>query len=54
MKKHIYCFAHAQMMEARALALSLPAQEDANAIQIGIMRVQKALRRMATAWRRER
>jgi hypothetical protein len=43
MKKHIYCFAHAQMMEARALALSLPAQEDANAIQIGIMRIQKAL-----------
>jgi hypothetical protein len=43
MKKHIYCFAHRQMMEARALALSLPAQEDANAIQIGIMRIQKAL-----------
>jgi hypothetical protein len=43
MKKHIYCFAHWQMMEARALALSLPALEDANAIQIGIMRIQKAL-----------
>jgi hypothetical protein len=43
MKKHIYCFAHWQMMEARALALSLPAPEDANAIQIGIMRIQKAL-----------
>jgi hypothetical protein len=43
MKKHIYCFAHVQMMEARALALSLPALEDANAIQIGIMRIQKAL-----------
>lgn len=43
MKKHIYCFAHRQMMEARALALALPAQEDANAIQIGIMRIQKAL-----------
>jgi hypothetical protein len=43
MKKHIYCFAHKQMMEARALALSLPAPEDANAIQIGIMRIQKAL-----------
>jgi hypothetical protein len=42
-KKHIYCFAHRQMMEARALALSLPAPEDANAIQIGIMRIQKAL-----------
>ena len=25
MKKHIYCFAHKQMMEARALALPLPA-----------------------------
>src|ERR1051326_7208270 len=43
LKKHIYCFAHVQMMEARALALSLPALEDANAIQIGIMRIQKAL-----------
>ena len=43
MKKHIYCFAHRQMVEARALALSLPALEDANAIQIGIMRIQKAL-----------
>lgn len=43
MKRHIYCFAHKQMMEARALALSLPALEDANAIQIGIMRIQKAL-----------
>ena len=43
MKKHIYCFAHRQMMEARALALALPALEDANAIQIGIMRIQKAL-----------
>src|ERR1041385_6545389 len=43
MKRHIYCFAHRQMMEARALALALPAQEDANAIQIGIMRIQKAL-----------
>ena len=43
MKKHIYCFAHKQMMEAQALALRLPALEDANAIQIGIMRIQKAL-----------
>ncbi|HEY2496421.1 MAG TPA: hypothetical protein VGK24_05080 [Candidatus Angelobacter sp.] len=43
MKKHIYCFAHKQMMEARALMLALPAPEDANAIQIGLMRVQKAL-----------
>src|SRR6185312_14958064 len=43
MKKHIYCFAHRQMMEARALALSLPALEDANAIMVGLMRIQKAL-----------
>ena len=43
LKKHIYCFAHVQMMEARALALNLPAPEDANAIQIGIMRIQKSL-----------
>jgi hypothetical protein len=43
MKKHIYCFAHRQMMEARALALSLPALEDANAIQVGLMRIQKAM-----------
>ena len=31
------------MMDARALALRLPALEDANAIQISLMRVQKAL-----------
>src|SRR5579859_4699693 len=43
MRKHIYCFAHKQMLEAQALALRLPAAEDANAIQIGIMRIQKAL-----------
>ena len=42
-KRHIYCYAHKQMMEARALALRLPAPEDANAIQISLMRVQKAL-----------
>jgi len=43
MKRHIYCFAHRQMMEARELMLRLPPPEDANAIQIGIMRIQKAL-----------
>ena len=43
MREHIYCFAHKQMMEARAVALRLPALEDANAIQIGLMRVQQAL-----------
>jgi hypothetical protein len=43
MRKHIYCYAHKQMMEARALALRLPAPEDANAIQVSLMQVQKAL-----------
>ena len=42
-RKHIYCYAHRQMMEARAAALRLPALEDANAIQIAVMRVQTAL-----------
>ena len=43
MKRHIYCFAHMQMAEARDLALRLPPPEDANAIQIGLMRIQKSL-----------
>jgi len=43
MRSHIYCYAHRQMMEARALALRLPAIEDANAIQMALMQVQKAL-----------
>jgi hypothetical protein len=43
MKRHIYCFAHKQMAEAQALMLRLPALEDANAIQVGLMRIQKAL-----------
>jgi hypothetical protein len=43
MRNHIYCYAHRQMMEARALMLRLPAAEDANGIQIGLMRIQKAL-----------
>ena len=43
MKNHIYCFAHTQMAEAQALALRLPPPEDANAIQVGLMRIQKAL-----------
>jgi hypothetical protein len=43
MKQHIYCFAHMQMAEARTLLLMLPAPEDANAIQVGLMRIQKAL-----------
>jgi hypothetical protein len=43
MKKHIYCFAHMQMAEARELMLRLPPPEDANAIQVGLMRIQKAV-----------
>src|SRR5438270_1790065 len=43
MKQHIYCFAHMQMAEARTLMLMLPVVEDANAIQVGLMRIQKAL-----------
>jgi hypothetical protein len=43
MRKHIYCYAHRQMMEARTVALRIPALEDANAIQIAVMQVQKAL-----------
>src|ERR1051326_8262915 len=36
MRNHIYCYAHRQMMEARALALRLPAVEDANGIQLAL------------------
>jgi len=43
MKRHIYCFAHMQMAEARALMLRLPPPEDPNAIQVGLMRIQKAM-----------
>jgi hypothetical protein len=43
MKQHIYCFAHRQMAEARELMLMIPVVEDANAIQMGLMRIQKAL-----------
>ncbi|MGB8130212.1 MAG: hypothetical protein WCG81_10510 [Candidatus Angelobacter sp.] len=43
MKRHIYCFAHKQMAEARTLLLLLPPPEDANAIQVGLMRIQKAM-----------
>jgi hypothetical protein len=43
MKQHIYCFAHKQMAEARELMLMLPVVEDANAIQVGLMRIQKAV-----------
>jgi hypothetical protein len=40
MKQHIYCFAHMQMAEARVLMLRLPLPEDANSIQVGLMRIQ--------------
>jgi hypothetical protein len=43
MKQHIYCFAHMQMAQARELMLRLPPPEDANAIQVGLMRIQKAV-----------
>ena len=43
MKQHIYCFAHMQMAAARELMLRLPPPEDANAIQVGLMRIQKAV-----------
>ena len=43
MKQHIYCFAHRQMAEARELMLMMPVVEDANAIQMGLMRIQKAV-----------
>src|SRR5579864_6208096 len=43
MKQHIYCFAHMQMAEARTLLLMLPPPEDANAIQVGLMQIQKAM-----------
>lgn len=43
MKNHIYCYAHCQMLEARAKKLVLPNMEDANGIQMAIMLVQRAL-----------
>jgi len=43
MKQHIYCFAHIQMAEAMDLMLRLPPPEDPNAIQVGLMRIQKAV-----------
>ncbi len=43
MKGYRYCYAHERMLEMRSSRLELPALEDANAIQMAIMRVQKAL-----------
>src|SRR5215831_3577319 len=43
MNDHIYCFAHRQMMKGRAKTFWLPPLEDANAIQMAVMLVQRAL-----------
>jgi hypothetical protein len=43
MKGHNYCYAHERMLRARAEKLELPALEDANAIQMAVMLVQRAL-----------
>ena len=43
MKGYRYCYAHERMLEMRSGRLALPALEDANAVQMAIMRVQKAL-----------
>jgi hypothetical protein len=43
MKGYSYCYAHERMLQARPRKLALPALEDANAIQLAIMMVQKAL-----------
>ncbi len=43
MKGYRYCYAHERMLEMRSSRLELPAPEDANAVQMAIMRVQKAL-----------
>jgi hypothetical protein len=43
MKGYRYCYAHERMLQARPHKLELPAVEDANGVQMAIMRVQKAL-----------
>ncbi len=43
MKGYRYCYAHERMLAMRSGRLELPALEDANAVQMAIMRVQKAL-----------
>lgn len=43
MKNDIHCYAHYQMRHARAENLWLPALTDANAIQMAVMMVQRAL-----------
>jgi hypothetical protein len=43
MKGYLYCYAHERMLQQQSQKLELPALEDANGIQMAIMRVQKAL-----------
>ena len=43
LKNHVYCYAHWEMMQRRAQKISLPAVEDANAIQLAIIEVQRCL-----------
>jgi hypothetical protein len=43
MKGYRYCYAHERMLAMRSGRLELPPLEDANAVQMAIMRVQKAL-----------
>jgi len=43
MRGYRYCYAHERMLQTQSQKLELPALEDANAVQMAIMRVQKAL-----------
>jgi hypothetical protein len=43
MRGYRYCYAHERMLQTQSQKLQLPALEDANAVQMAIMRVQKAL-----------
>jgi hypothetical protein len=43
MKGYRYCYVHERILQMQSQKLELPAVEDANGIQMAIMRVQKAL-----------
>jgi hypothetical protein len=43
MKGYRYCYTHERMLQTQSQKLELPALDDANGIQMAIMRVQKAL-----------
>lgn len=43
MKSGMLCFAHQRMLESRPQKLRLPAMEDPNSIQLGLMQVARAL-----------